>query len=61
MGWVYQLAIYAVASAERTAVILYPTEDPAAHEERVRLLWRKAKGRLLETGSGLSFDLLLPP
>ena len=35
-GWLYQLAIYAVAAYERTAVMLYPTEDPAAREERIR-------------------------
>jgi hypothetical protein len=34
----YQLAIYAVATYERTAVMLYPTEDHAAREERIELV-----------------------
>jgi hypothetical protein len=36
-GWLYQLAVYAVGSFERTAVMLYPTEHAAALEERIQL------------------------
>jgi 5-methylcytosine-specific restriction enzyme subunit McrC len=52
-GWLYQLAIYAVAASERTAVMLYPTEDPAAREERIELV---DPGR-----SGASATIVLRP
>ena len=37
-GWLYQLAVYGVAAREREAVMLYPTEDPSAREERIELV-----------------------
>ena len=37
-GWLYQLAVYGVAAREREAVMLYPTEEPSARDERIELI-----------------------